>query len=111
MALPKNLRLPLRVEEKNLREKGKHFYGKLFVAVLNKNDLSHLRVALIIGKKTAPQSVVRNKTKRLVFLTLLKSPDLLKRPFDFLIIAGKKLPFASSKEILLEITLCLNKIS
>jgi len=78
--LPQNHRLPL---DQNLT--GEKFSTPFATFIFKKNQLSRLRVALIVSKKVALNAPARNHLKR-QFLSALRSQLSLDLSLDLLII-------------------------
>ena len=64
--LPKQHRLPLRIELRRVKKEGRLFQGKLFGLLLAPSPKAQTRFAFIISTKVHKKAVKRNRAKRLL---------------------------------------------
>jgi len=77
--LPKQYRLPLKIEFKRIKKEGKLFQGRFFSLLVAKQQFPVARFAFIVSKKIHNKAVKRNRFRRLLiesvrfFLPQIKS--------------------------------------
>ncbi len=78
----------------HLYKKGKRYKGKYLNLIYLANDLNFSRMAVVIGGK-AGNAVKRNKVKRRIRALFRRNKNLLKSPYDIIVIARKEIILAS----------------
>jgi ribonuclease P protein component len=64
---------------------GSRLRGRFFTLVFRRNGLDHSRLAVVASRKVGP-AVVRNRVKRRFRELFRRNKDLLREPFDLVVI-------------------------
>jgi len=64
---------------------GSRLRGRFFTLVFKRNGLDHSRLAVVASRKVGP-SVTRNRVKRRYRELFRRNKDLLREPFDLIVI-------------------------
>lgn len=108
--LPKQHRLPLRIELRRVKKEGRLFQGKLFGLLLAPSPKAQTRFAFIISTKVHKKAVKRNRAKRLLAAALRELLPQMKSGSDGVFLAKKSLVEADFKQIKQEVILLLKKV-
>lgn len=106
---PKNYRLRLTNDIKNVIKNGRLIRGHIFSFKFIKNNLPHFRFTVIVSAKISKQAIQRNKLKRRVRDCVMQSAQKIS-PIDFILIAQKNSTKENFVEIKKEISFLLSKI-
>jgi ribonuclease P protein component len=77
-----------------LYKKGNRYRGKYFSLIYLSNNFSFSRIAVVASKKIG-NAVARNKIKRWMRDLFRRNKELLKSPFDIIIVAKKEIQNAT----------------
>jgi len=89
--LPSENRLFKKSDFEKVKKEGKLLSGELFGILVLKNQEKNSRFGFIVSSKISPKAVLRNKVKRLLRETVRKLLPEIKRGYDFLFLAKKKM--------------------
>ncbi len=96
--MPRTHRLSDTREMRRVFRFGKKAYGSLFSFVFLPNSIGESRFSIVVGKKSAPRAVDRNRIKRLSKESIRRNLSSISPGFDGIFVYLKKTPNLPSLE-------------